>query len=73
MARPNHYHFYCNPNLENIMSNERQKQVRIIYDNFRPDSIFGPYRTKEDAEDMASNAATYAHVVDVVIEPYEAV
>ena len=52
------------------MSQERQKQVRVVYDNGRRDSIFGPYRTKEDAEDMASKALTYAHVIRVDIEAY---
>ena len=49
-----------------------QKQVRVVYSNDREDSIFGPYATKEQAEDMASKALTYAHVERVDIEPYRA-
>lgn len=54
------------------MSQENQRQVRIEYNNGRRDSIFGPYRTLEDAEDMASKAETYAHVTGVFIELYHA-
>lgn len=54
------------------MSQENQRQVRVAYSNGRRDSTFGPYRTIEDAEDMASKAKTYAHVTDVFIELYYA-
>lgn len=48
----------------------KQKQVRIIYNNGRSDSIFGPYATQEQAEDIAAKARIYAGVEDVIIEAY---
>ena len=53
-------------------TNERQRQVRVTYNNGRHDSVFGPYHTLEEAEDMVSKAQTYAGIAEVAIEPYYA-
>jgi len=48
-----------------------KKQVRVKYDNGRPDSVFGPYATQEQGEDMVSKAKTYAHVSSAHVEEYQ--
>ncbi len=43
-------------------------RLRIKYGKSRPDEVWGPYDTIEEAQDVTTRAESFPDVVDIILE-----